>query len=1158
MKNRFVFIILIFFSFEGSVFSQPSMTNVWYFGAHAGLKFVGGNPVALSNGQINNGEGCSVECDNYGDLLFYTDGVSVWNKNHVTMPNGTGLNGNTSSTQMVIVRKPGNCMQFYIFYHSGQNDLQLYYSIVDMTLNGGLGDVVVSSKNTFIYYPATEKITAVNHQNGVDVWVLFHEYNTNKFMAYLVTTTGINSPVNTNVGPAHTNMIGYMKASHNGSKLASAISFTPDIRAELYNFDNATGIVSNPVLFNNWSGAYGLEFSPNDSILYVATFWGTNHLYQIDLTNNSFQSISSASTGNYNYCALQLGPDGKIYMARSNLNYISVINNPNVLGTGCNFVSNGFTLAPGTFSASGLPTFHQSLLNFHSNHFTYNQVGCSTYNFLTTTYSAYDSLNWNFGDIPSGINNFSNILNPQHTFSSTGNYYVTLIIYNKCYIDTLQQIINVSAIGTPVNLGNDTSICTGSQVIFDAGVGYASYIWNTGATSSSIIATSTGTYAVTVTNNSGCQGTDIINLLVHSNPVINLGNDTTICSGNQFIINAGSGYYSYNWNTGSISSSITTSTAGSYSVSVSNSFGCMASDAIDITLSSNPTVNIGPDQTLCNGQITNLNAGYGYSSYLWQDGTTSQTYSVNTQGSYWVQVTNSSGCKGSDTVHISVIASPLVDIGNDTALCPGSSITLDAGNLGSTYLWSNGSTNQTNMVSSSGSYWVSVSNGFCSTTDTIQLSFQPISVNLGNDTVFCGLTSYNLNAGHPGCSILWSTGDTTQTISISNSGTYWVSVNNSICNGNDTINITFKLFPVISLGNDTTLCQGNSIILDAGNVGSAYLWSTGATSQTIFVTNSGEYLVTVNNGFCTISDTIQVGYNPFNVLLGNDTILCGVAAFSLDAGNPGSSYLWSTGDTVQMIVVHSSGSYWVSVSNSTCSGSDTVDIILNSAPIIALGQDTSFCPESMIVLDAGNSGASFLWSTGSTNQSISVSSPGTYWVNVTNGNCSGYDTINVSAIPPLDLGRDISLCNKSEIILSTDHNASSYLWSTGSASSSITIDEPGEYWLIVTTDKCTLSDSINITGGDVTLYIPNAFTPDNDGKNEIFKPVGDGILNYNLKIFTGWGEMMFESTDINKGWDGRYKGNLVEIGVYVWVLDYGTICTGNRDLRKYGFVLLMK
>lgn len=254
--RKYSIVILLVILCSSKIISQTQSTSIWYFGHHAGLKFQNGNPVALSNGQINNIEGCSVMCDNNGNLMFYTDGVTVWNKNHIPMPNGAGLSGNTSATQTTIVRKPSNCLQYYIFYHSGQIDLKAYYAIVDMTLNGGLGDIIVSTKNTLLYSQANEKITSVNHQNGTDVWVIFHEHLTNKFMAYLVTATGLNAPVNSNVGPVHQNMIGYMKDSHKGNKIATAITFTPDTRVELYDFNNATGVISNPVLFNNWNGAY--------------------------------------------------------------------------------------------------------------------------------------------------------------------------------------------------------------------------------------------------------------------------------------------------------------------------------------------------------------------------------------------------------------------------------------------------------------------------------------------------------------------------------------------------------------------------------------------------------------------------------------------------------------------------------------------------------------------------------------------------------------------------------------------------------------------------------------------------------------------------------------------------------------------------------------
>jgi len=460
MKKIFVFLVIFIIVFSHIIYSQSLQTDVWYFGHYAGLKFISGNPVALSNSQMNTDEGCSVLSDYSGNLLFYTNGVNVWDKNNNIMPNGTGLSGNVSTTQTLIVRNPNNCLQYYIFYSSGPYtggalDNKAYYSIVDLTLNGGLGDIVASSKNTFLYYPVTEKLTSVHNQNGTDIWIIFHELNSSNFLSYSITSTGLNTtPVISNAGPSHTNMIGYMKSNHKGDKLAAALSFNGTNRVELYDFNKSTGIVTNPILFNNLNGAYGLEFSPSDSLLYVSAFWGTNNLFQIDLSNNAIQTIATDNSGNYGYGALQLGPNGKIYMIRGQLGYLSVINNPNILGTNCNFINNGFTLASGTNGILGLPTFDQSLFAYNSNYyFSYTQNNCATYNFQTAP-SSYDSLLWNFGDPSSGNNNYSYILNPSHSFSNAGSYNVKLIIYNKCYTDTLQRTITSGSDSSDIYIPN--------------------------------------------------------------------------------------------------------------------------------------------------------------------------------------------------------------------------------------------------------------------------------------------------------------------------------------------------------------------------------------------------------------------------------------------------------------------------------------------------------------------------------------------------------------------------------------------------------------------------------------------------------------------------------------------------------------------------------
>ncbi len=369
MKQK---LLITLFLFPFIIYSQNE-GSIWYFGEYAGLDFTAGSPVALTNSGMNKDEGCASICDSAGSLLFYTSGIEVWNKNHQVMNNGSGLAGHNSSTQSaLIVPKPGSNDLYYIFttdaffYSNG-----LKYSVVDMSLSSGLG--TVTQKNVSITTPVTEKLTAVKHANGTDYWVIAH-YNNNSFAAYPVTSSGIGTPVVTPIGVQHVgggtngtlNAIGYMKTSPSGSKIACTIMYAGII--ELFDFNITTGVVSNPVTFNNptYYNPYGIEFSPNEQVLY---FTADTVLYQVDLSSgsastiiNSVQKVGASTLLMSFLGALQLGPDQRIYCVDFFHDYVSVINNPNALGAECMFVHDGVYLN-NQHCYAGLPNFVTSFFD---------------------------------------------------------------------------------------------------------------------------------------------------------------------------------------------------------------------------------------------------------------------------------------------------------------------------------------------------------------------------------------------------------------------------------------------------------------------------------------------------------------------------------------------------------------------------------------------------------------------------------------------------------------------------------------------------------------------------------------------------------------------------------------------------------------------------
>ncbi|SNR24824.1 gliding motility-associated C-terminal domain-containing protein [Maribacter sedimenticola] len=444
---------------------------IWYFGRNAGLDFRSGTPVPLVDGQIYTREGCATISDNVGNLLFYTDGISIWDRNHNTMPNGTGLLGDPSSSQSgMIVPHPGDPNLFYVFVIDNEYGADgLTYNVVDMSLNGGLGDVT-SEKNVLLWTPISERITAVEHANGQSIWVITRADDTNQFLAYLIDDTGINTvPVVSNMpvlGSPYYAFVGQLKASQDGSMLASA--YAQDGKLELYRFDTATGSVYDPLSLegtfddtNDRAHAYGVEFSASGNLLYVSTRSG---VYQYDVSSYDRNTIMASRTTltqdylgpDYYYTdfpgAIQMGIDGKIYVARLGRPFLMVVNDPEVLGVGCNMVEEGVYLGAGTTSMLGLPPFITSFfyVGIEAQNFC---LGQGT-EFSVETSGPITSITWDFGD-----GNTSTDEEPVHVYAASGTF--TVNVTANTATDTKTETKDITIYETPVaNTPADLIGCT--------------------------------------------------------------------------------------------------------------------------------------------------------------------------------------------------------------------------------------------------------------------------------------------------------------------------------------------------------------------------------------------------------------------------------------------------------------------------------------------------------------------------------------------------------------------------------------------------------------------------------------------------------------------------------------------------------------------------
>jgi hypothetical protein len=399
---------------EYTGYSYDRLNYNWLFGDKAGITFnnimSGSTPVSLSGSVISN-EGCSSISNEEGKLLFYTNGETVYTSGGTVMTNGSGLNSSGTSTQSSIIIPRPDSNKYYIFttdFEGSTNGLQ--YSIVNMDLSGG--DGMVEAKNvTLLGTPTCEKVTACNHSNGTDYWVITHTSGDSTFHSYKIDGSGITSSVSTSIGTVNTTTRGYMKTSPDCNKLVSLLYDQSVV--DIFDFDSTGGTLSNHISLTGFSfdiGPYGLEFSSDSTKIYVSEGAGEK-VYQFDLSYTSSTEmidnvievgyVDKASLG-----ALQMGPDEKIYLADLNKDYLHVIHWPNGLGVLCNFQEQYFSLSgfSGTTSKWGLP-----------NVITSKALSCDRYVYVTPQERA----NFDFDFV---VNDVNNVITPK-MMSYTGEIY---------------------------------------------------------------------------------------------------------------------------------------------------------------------------------------------------------------------------------------------------------------------------------------------------------------------------------------------------------------------------------------------------------------------------------------------------------------------------------------------------------------------------------------------------------------------------------------------------------------------------------------------------------------------------------------------------------------------------------------------------------------
>ncbi|MEO6548063.1 MAG: gliding motility-associated C-terminal domain-containing protein [Ferruginibacter sp.] len=524
-----------------------------------------------------------------------------------------------------------------------------------------------------------------------------------------------------------------------------------------------------------------------------------------------------------------------------------------------------------------------------------------------------------------------------------------------------------------------------------------------------------------------------------------------------------------------------------------------------------------------------------------------------------------------DSVPVTVlVAPPVLNLGPDTVLCPGNQIILNARTGYAAYRWQNGSTDSLFTITQPGQYFVITTNA-CgdSFRDTVIVApHPPIPFNIGADTSICQNQSIAIQAPAGFISYFWSgatvNNSSMQSITVAPQASGWYKVTAAQtpgCFASDSLYLTVKQIPVISIGNDTSLCAGQQLLLNAGTMFDSYAWSTGQQSSQIFVNQPGLYSVAATFNGCTAYDTLQVwAVNPLPVFnLGKDTTLCLGQTLSLSVMLPQATYQWNNQNSSSSFNIIQAGTYWLRVTQQGCSATDTIVVSYVNAPVFDLGKDTSLCQGQLILLNALSAGASYFWQDGSTASSFTVSSSGLYKVIASIGQCSTADSILVTFIPvPLfNLGSDKFLCTGQQVVLAPTLNTTARLrWQDGSIAATYTVTKAGTYSLQAINFCGVAIDTIRIIMGSCIIQMFSAFSPNGDGNNDVFRvKYPFAMPQFRMVVFNRYGEKIFETNNINEGWDGTWKSEPQPPGSYVWVINYTDSDKVQRKLQGTVIVL---
>ena len=468
--------------------------------------------------------------------------------------------------------------------------------------------------------------------------------------------------------------------------------------------------------------------------------------------------------------------------------------------------------------------------------------------------------------------------------------------------------------------------------------------------------------------------------------------------------------------------------------------------------------------------------------------------------------------------------------------------------------------------------------------DTINIVTPISNFSFGPDIYVCGKNPDTLIKGPqiPGATYTWNDVDTTHTDTLraNKSGIFTVAVNG--CNITDSIGVFASDTPTFNLGKDHVMCDSSNLQLNAASQNGTYEWKLDGTTlpftgdQLVTHYPGGTYVAIVTVPGCGVyKDTATITYSmplspPFD--LGPDTLLCPKQVFTLNAAFPGATaYDWSTGSGDSIITIKTAGLYYVFATyQGQCQVTDSVNVTYRGDKPLEFN-DTAICKGSTLVLNADFGTGVYNWSAvppqrddqNATGQSTYfVYRPGKYAITATVGQCVYTDTLNVAFDDSLNVRmlKDTTLCNGEDFLLQVQGNANTYAWQDSSHTTAYRPTQPGIY-TVVATNGCgsdTLTATIEFSACDCQLLLPNAFTPNGDGRNDTFRPLhACQMTNFEMNIYDRYGELVFRSFNPDLGWDGTFHGKKASPGAFVWMVHYFSTETKQPVFRK-GTVMVIR